>query len=352
MPSSQTRRSFLSTSLCAGGALAGLSGGVQSLIAAEPAKPSPSFAYDRERLAAGKKIPVIFDTDIGNDVDDTWALQYLLNSPELDVKLITAENNQADDRAKIVAKFLELAGRTDIPIGIGPNRQGTTNQHRWVADYSLDSYPGVIHENAAQAIVDTINTAPEPMTVVAVGPVPVVADAVKKDPFICGKSRFVGMHGSIYRGYGNSETPVAEYNVRADPAALRTVFEGDWECSITPLDTCGVLELNGDRYQKFVACENPCARAVMENYRIWLPEASWMKNKTMIETKSSILFDIVAVTMAFSEQWMQTETLPLNVDDKGMTVVAETDGRPVRSALRWRDFDGYVDHVLERLMAT
>ena len=35
------------------------------------------------------KTPVILDTDIGGDIDDTWALVMLLKSPELDPKLIT-----------------------------------------------------------------------------------------------------------------------------------------------------------------------------------------------------------------------------------------------------------------------
>ena len=36
-------------------------------------------------------IPVIFDTDIGSDIDDTWALGFLLRCPELDVKLVTTD---------------------------------------------------------------------------------------------------------------------------------------------------------------------------------------------------------------------------------------------------------------------
>lgn len=37
-----------------------------------------------------KPIPVILDTDIGGDIDDTWALVMTLKSPELDVKLIVS----------------------------------------------------------------------------------------------------------------------------------------------------------------------------------------------------------------------------------------------------------------------
>ena len=37
------------------------------------------------RAAAAAKLPVILDSDIGDDIDDTWALGLLLRSPELEV---------------------------------------------------------------------------------------------------------------------------------------------------------------------------------------------------------------------------------------------------------------------------
>jgi len=66
-----------------------------------------------------KKIPVILDTDIGFDIDDLWALVMILKSPELDIKLITTDTGDTYYRAKLVAKTLEIANRTDIPIGVG-----------------------------------------------------------------------------------------------------------------------------------------------------------------------------------------------------------------------------------------
>jgi hypothetical protein len=85
-----------------------------------------------------EKIPVVFDTDIGDDIDDTWALALLLQSPEFDVKLVTTAVNNTRSKAKIVAKFLETVGRTDIPVGIGV--QQNNNNHRqeeWTKDYDL-----------------------------------------------------------------------------------------------------------------------------------------------------------------------------------------------------------------------
>ena len=77
----------------------------------------------------GRKIPVIFDTDICDDIDDTWALALLLQSPEFDVKLVVTAVGNTVSKAKTVAKFLEIAGRTDIPVGIGvQHNKGTPRQ--------------------------------------------------------------------------------------------------------------------------------------------------------------------------------------------------------------------------------
>jgi hypothetical protein len=81
-----------------------------------------SSSTQAEPIAADTKPavqPVILDTDIGSDMDDTWALVMMLRSPELDVKLITSASEDTQYRTKIIAKLLETAKRTDIPIGTG-----------------------------------------------------------------------------------------------------------------------------------------------------------------------------------------------------------------------------------------
>ena len=46
--------------------------------------PCDEMNADRQgRQGRGKPVPVILDTDIGGDIDDTWALGMLLNCPEL-----------------------------------------------------------------------------------------------------------------------------------------------------------------------------------------------------------------------------------------------------------------------------
>ncbi len=216
-------------------------------------------------LTQGKKIPVIFDTDIGGDIDDTWALVFLMKSPELDVKLLVADAGNTTYRARLMAKLMERLGRGDMPIGIGVQAgDGPGNQSEWLGDYQLDQYRGPLHKDGVQAMIDTIHAAPDPVTVIAIGGVPTVAAALQRDPTIVHKARFVGMHGSIYRGYGDGSAPAPEANVKTDPQALATLFAAPWECSITPLDTCDRVILRGEKYQRVYHCRKPEVRADRE----------------------------------------------------------------------------------------
>jgi hypothetical protein len=65
---------------------------------------SSSCATGGDSSRSGQKIPVIFDTDICDDIDDTWALALLLQSPEFDVKLITTSVRNTPSK-QVVAKL-------------------------------------------------------------------------------------------------------------------------------------------------------------------------------------------------------------------------------------------------------
>src|SRR5579872_4889279 len=64
-------------------------------------------------------IPVIFDTDIGDDIDDALALALALQSPELDVRLVTTVADDVESRTRLAWKELGLFGRQDIPLATG-----------------------------------------------------------------------------------------------------------------------------------------------------------------------------------------------------------------------------------------
>ena len=298
--------------------------------------------------AVAKPVPVILDTDIGDDIDDTWALGLLLKSPELDVKLVIGDYGSASYRAKLLAKFLQTAGRTDIPVGVGldTRKGGTGPQAEWIKDYDLNAYPGKVYQDGVQALIDTIMHSKEPVTLICIGPLPNVAAALEREPRIAQHARFAGMFGSIRVGYGGSSQISAEWNVRADPKSCQIAFAAPWEMTITPLDTCGLVTLTGDRYAKVRDSRDPIAAAVIANYRLWAKAG--LKSSDAAEKGSTTLFDTVAVYLAIRQDLCRMERLGIRISDDGFTRL-DSGGKPVNVATAWNDLDAYRDFLVERL---
>ena len=302
--------------------------------------------------AVAKRIPVILDTDIGDDIDDTWALGLLLASPELDLKLVVSDYGRPQYRGRLLGKLLERFGRPDVPIGLGievAGVGGVESQAKWLGDYTLDRYPGKVHADGVQALVDTIMAAPEPITLIAIGPLPNIAAALQREPRIAERARFVGMHGSVRRGYGGGTTIAAEWNVKCAPRAAQAVFQAPWDKTITPLDTCGVVDLFGGDFTRLRDSASPRARIIMENYRVWAAARADLAPK-QVEERSSTLFDCVAIYLAQRQDLCRMERLNLRVTDDGFTRVDPT-GNPVSTATGWVDLNGFRRWMTDRLTA-
>jgi inosine-uridine nucleoside N-ribohydrolase len=194
--------------------------------------------------------------------------------------------------------------------------------------------------------------APEPITLIAIGPPPNLKAALEREPRLAGRLRLAGMYGSLRRGYGGSAKAEPEWNVRADPKAARAVLGAPWLDAVsTPLDTCGLVQLKGERYLRVRDSKDPLARAVIENYRLWCPNRDWCaQDEEHVRTKSSTLFDTVAVYLAVSRERVDTETMGVRVTDEGMTV-PDPAARPLAWATGWKDLDGFEEWLAERLTA-
>jgi inosine-uridine nucleoside N-ribohydrolase len=294
--------------------------------------------------ALAQAVPVIFDTDIGDDIDDTWALVMLVKSPELDLKLVTTSNGKAEYRAKLAARLLTIAKRTDVPVGLGAG--GTTGeggQQAWVQDYSLERYAGTIHRDGVQALIDLIKSSPQPLTIISVGPSHTVAAALEREPGIASKAYFVGMQGSVRKGYEGG--PVcAEWNVKANVPAAQKVLLALWKkTTITPLDTCGLVKISGTRFQSLKDSADPLVKALLENYRIWAKKEAL--------TESSVLFDTVAIYLAYPgpKPLLHMEPLTINVNNEGFTTI-DPKGIPMAVATSWTDLNGYEDWLVRLIL--
>ena len=305
--------------------------------------------------AAASRIPVILDTDIGTDIDDTWALAQLLRSPELDPRLILTGSGNLDYRTSIAARFLQVTGRTDVPIGRGVAAWDTAPSHRnqepWIKGFDLAAYPGKIHDDGIGRMIAIIEASPVPVTIIAIGPAVNLAAALARAPGIAARCRLVGMFGSFDRGYNGAPEPSAETNVRLVPDAFRQVMAAPWlDVLLTPLDTCGLAVLSGANYHRiWSATSDPMLRALIENYCIFAPRVTWM-NCDYFSVRSTVLFDCVAVYLAYAEDLVEIETVRFCITDDGYTRRDAAGPYTARVALRWRTLDAFHDHLTSRLL--
>ncbi|HEY3376693.1 MAG TPA: hypothetical protein VGL77_04280 [Armatimonadota bacterium] len=126
--------------------------------------------------------------------------------------------------------------------------------------------------------------------------------------------------------------------------AAQSVFTAPWPKTITPLDTCGLVRLQGELFAEVCACGDLLTAAVIENYRIWLTA----QGQNDSPTGSSILFDTVAVHLAHSRQYLRMEELGIRVTDDGF-IVEDADAPQVECAVAWEDYAGYQRSLVHTL---
>lgn len=323
-------------------------GGVVALMALAAWLPFPPAVGAQPGSASPKRIPVILATDIGDDINDTWALGLLLKSPELDLKLVVGEYGKPQYRARLLAKFLKTVGHGDIPVGVGMDIEprGDGPQAAWVKDFDLSAYPGKVYTDGVQAIMNTVRASKEPVTIIAIGPMPNLAAALAREPGMASRARLVGMYGSVRLGYGGSKDISAEWNVKADAKACQRAFTAPWDIVITPLDTCGLVGLDGERYRRVRDSKDMIASTVIENYRLWCKAGN--QPKEAAEQHSSTLFDTVAVYLACSQDLCRMERLGIRVTDDGFTRI-DPQAKVVSVATEWKSLDGFKDFLVKRL---
>jgi inosine-uridine nucleoside N-ribohydrolase len=146
---------------------------------------------------------IIIDTDIGDDVDDAFAVALALSSPELQILGISTTFGDTETRAKLLDRFLGEVGRQDIPVAVGiPTHTSNLLTQRRYAEgghFAKASRP-----RAVDFILEQIRLYPDQITLVAIGPLINVGALVDKNAETFRKlRRVVLMGGSIERGYGD-----------------------------------------------------------------------------------------------------------------------------------------------------
>src|SRR5690348_8880289 len=123
---------------------------------------------------------VIIDTDIGDDIDDAFAIALALRSPELQILGITTAFRDTETRAKLVDRMLGEAGRQDIPVAVGvPTDARVGMSQRPYAEGG--HFARATHPAAVDFILDQIRRNPGEITLVCIGPLVNLGAIIDRD---------------------------------------------------------------------------------------------------------------------------------------------------------------------------
>ncbi len=218
--------------------------------------------------AQPKPIPIIFDTDIGDDIDDALALALALQSPELDVRAVTTVIDDVESRTRLAWKELGLFGRRDIPLATGaPEPLLDAMRNNRSRQYEVltpsDEFPSAARKSAAELIIETLMGSREKLTIVPVGPLTNVALALKTEPRIKSKiERIVLMGGAFF-------PPRAEYNIYRDRIAAEIVFRSGVPVTAVGLDVTEKCKLQGADLDRLRLAKNPASQFLVRLIELW-----------------------------------------------------------------------------------
>ncbi len=246
-----------------------------------------------------QRIPIIFDTDfVMPPADDGLAIMLALQSPELEVLGVTtvAGNESLETATADVLRMLEIANRVDIPVYRGADMPlvheksdfAVENYGKWYSNEAPTMPPGGFARKVAESksavsfLVETVLARPGEITLVAIGPLTNIAQAIRAEPTFTEKVKgLVIMGGAVATladGAGNI-TPNAEYNFWVDPEAAYVTLRSGIPIELSPLNVSRKSALSKAHFDEMVAIDTPLTQLLKDTLgkrfqsdpdRVWL----------------------------------------------------------------------------------
>ena len=305
-----------------------------SLIAALLLATAPTKAAEK----------IIIDTDMGDDIDDAFALALALKSPELQVLGVSAAFGDTATRAKMLDRILGETGHGDIPVAVGVpdnvNREGFT-QRRYAEGgrFARASHPGSV-----DFVLEQIRKYPGEITLVAVGPLPNVGALIDRDPATFRKvKRVVIMGGNIapqIDAYGAAAPiPVhAEWNIKNDIKSAQKLLTVGVPVTMLPLDSTSNLKLHDVAREALFSRSTPTTDMLALTYHQW----AYATHKA-----APTLYDPMTIASMLEPSLCPMTTMHIVVDDTGIT--RATDGAPNAQVCLKSDPEAFIRFYLNRV---
>lgn len=168
-------------------------------------------------------VSVVIDTDLGNNIDDAFALSLAAISPEIDLLGVTTTWYQAASRAFIVRRLLGAWGRMDVPVSAGqhPRYERESEQsHRYFTLQSFASPTPPLAPWSGQPAMEWLKEllGRQRITYIATAPLTNLAELLEAHPELAQRIERVVLMG----GWASQALP--EWNVYQDPESAAVVI--------------------------------------------------------------------------------------------------------------------------------
>lgn len=301
---------------------------------------SSKFARAQKTPATPQK--VILDTDIGDDIDDAYALSLVLTSPELKLLGVTTAWGNTGLRAQLVEGLLCETGKQDIPVFVGvPTKANNVfTQASWASRFPRTAD---MDSDAIAWMAKTIRANPGQITLIEIAPLSNVGALIDRDPAAFHMlKRVVMMGGSIHRGYGDlgyapNRGPSAEYNIAMDVAAAKKLFASGVPITMAPLDS---TQLKLDEVMRSILFHK--STPLTDSLEVLTQE--WGGENSATPT----LFDVMAVEATIDSDLCPSQPMHIEVDDAGYT--RPKSGKTNAMVCLHSDSDRFFQFLLPRLM--
>lgn len=261
---------------------------------------------------------VILDTDIGDDIDDSFALLLLLESHKFNCLGVTTVFRNSLKRAKMAKQLIRSLGY-DIKVYRGiddPLKQNIDHliskeikeKEKYDEDgkYIFPQYDKsmenekVEDENAVDFIIRMIHTYPHEVTLIPIGPLTNIASAIKKDPTIVPLIKEIRLMGA------GLNLNFVEWNIFCDPDAAKIVFSSNINKIVAV--TINVTSLTSLTEEEVNSLKNNNSKAIKLVYE------AMMKRFKHYEFSSPVMHDPLTVASLIDESIINTQLCHLDVD--------------------------------------
>lgn len=270
----------------------------------------PLYAEREASQAPLQKQLVLIDTDIGDDIDDAFALALALRSPEIDLQAVTTVFGDTQLRARLAAHILKVFGREDVPVAAGiatplrsKQRPSGAAQAAIVDDTAI--FPNICVLSGPELIVQIALAHYGQLILLCIGPLTNLATALRMEPRL-----FMAIRRVIMMG-GTSGYPFPEWNVRSDTRAARIVLGAGIPITMLGWNVTTRCQLQESHVEQLCCDGSPQSQLLSTLLAIW------QRHRPRWHPKLPFLHDPLAVAALCVPELFKFEEMTVRIFERG-----------------------------------